>query len=65
MPILIMLQNYIRKCDLCNKQKNQLRDFRISGDKERWEIVLQNSLTKTIAEAERSMEDLKNQLNSR
>jgi hypothetical protein len=61
--LLVALQKYIRKCNLCNKQKNQLKDFRIFGDKKNWEENLQESLAKTITDVEESMKDLATLLN--
>jgi hypothetical protein len=56
--LLIALQNYIRKCDLSNKQKNQLNDFKIAGAKDTWAHALQNSLEKTLIETEKAIEIL-------
>jgi hypothetical protein len=63
--LLIAMQNYIRKCELCNKQKNQLKDFRIAGGKEEWEYVLENSLANTLKETEKSIQELNAQLSNR
>lgn len=62
--LLIALQNYARKCELANKQKNQLKDFRISGDRIEWAYVLQNSLERTLIDIEKSSRILREQLES-
>ena len=60
--LLISVQGYIRKCDLCNKLKNQLKDFRVSGDRQGWGNNIKISLTKAMSEVDTTLAPLINQL---
>jgi hypothetical protein len=61
--LLIALQDYIRKCELCNKQNTQLKDLRMDNKFNRWEYALQCSMEKTLTATEQSIETLTKLLN--
>jgi hypothetical protein len=62
--LLIALQDYIRKCELCNKQNMQLKEIRMENKVNKWEIALQMSMEKTLAATEQSIINLRTQLGS-
>jgi hypothetical protein len=62
--LLIALQDYIRKCELCNKQNIQLKDLRMENKENRWEAALQMSMQKTLDATEQSIINLRTLLNS-
>jgi hypothetical protein len=61
--LLIALQDYIRKCELCNKQNTQLKDMRMDSKVNRWEYALQLSLEKTLLATDQSIQNLINLFN--
>lgn len=61
--LLIALQDYIRKCELCNKQNAQLKDLRMDNKLNRWEYALQMSMEKTLAATDQSIQNLIKLLN--
>jgi hypothetical protein len=60
--LLITLQAYIHKCDMCNKQEEQLKQFRINQNGSTWETGLQAELKNTLIATEKVMQMLINEL---
>lgn len=61
--LLIALQNYIRKCENCNSQKEQLKHMRISGQYDDYLSETLRAFKKSMQETEIAMQNLVHEIN--